>query len=236
MPSRATGRPRARSRSSRMRASSTRSARACSCSRARRTSTPRRSAVQSGRRRRALARRPEVTALHAPVASKDGHSSLIEFDLKGPSGSADARVVPVLAAVASVQRAHPAFRIAEFGEASADRARQRHGRRRLRARRAAVGAADVPDPAARLRRVRRRGVAGAARALRRARLGRRLGAREPRLSRRGHHELDDPADGHGRRGRLLALLREARARGASRGPLRPAMRCTVPPRPRAVRC
>ena len=70
----------------------------------------------------ALARRPEVTALHAPVASKDGHSSLIEFDLKGPSGSADARVVPVLAAVASVQRAHPAFRIAEFGEASADRA------------------------------------------------------------------------------------------------------------------
>ncbi len=70
----------------------------------------------------ALARRPEVTALHAPVVSKGGHSSLIEFDLKGPSGSADARVVPVLATVASVQRAHPAFRIAEFGEASADRA------------------------------------------------------------------------------------------------------------------
>jgi uncharacterized membrane protein YdfJ with MMPL/SSD domain len=72
--------------------------------------------------RATLARQSQVTGLRAPVVSGDGHSSLLEFDVKGPSGSADARVVPVLAAVAASQRAHPGFRIEEFGDASADRA------------------------------------------------------------------------------------------------------------------
>jgi uncharacterized membrane protein YdfJ with MMPL/SSD domain len=69
-----------------------------------------------------LARHPEVTGQRAPVSSKDGHSALVQFDIKGPSDSADEHVVPVLDAVAAVQRAHPGFRIAEFGDASADRA------------------------------------------------------------------------------------------------------------------
>jgi uncharacterized membrane protein YdfJ with MMPL/SSD domain len=69
-----------------------------------------------------LGRRPEVTALRRPVLSKDGHSSLIEFELRGPSQTADARVKPVLDTVAAVQRGHPGFRIGEFGEASATRA------------------------------------------------------------------------------------------------------------------
>jgi uncharacterized membrane protein YdfJ with MMPL/SSD domain len=72
--------------------------------------------------RRALARQAQVTGLHTPVVSKDGHSALIEFTLKGPSDNADTRVVPVLAAVAASARAHPGFRIEEFGDASADRA------------------------------------------------------------------------------------------------------------------
>jgi RND superfamily putative drug exporter len=72
--------------------------------------------------RSTLARQRDVTHLHAPVLSKDGHSALLEFDLKGPSGSADSRVEPVLDAVAASQRAHAGFTIEEFGDASADRA------------------------------------------------------------------------------------------------------------------
>ena len=69
-----------------------------------------------------LARRPEVKRLHAPVASKDGRSVLVELDLKGSDSTAQAHVGAVLAAVASVQRAHPGFRVEEFGDASANRA------------------------------------------------------------------------------------------------------------------
>jgi uncharacterized membrane protein YdfJ with MMPL/SSD domain len=72
--------------------------------------------------RSALSERPEVTDVHDPVASKDGHSVLVQFDLKGASDDADTHVVPVLAAVASVQKAHRDLRIEEFGSASADRA------------------------------------------------------------------------------------------------------------------
>jgi RND superfamily putative drug exporter len=70
----------------------------------------------------ALGHRPEVTGLRSPVVSKDGHASLIEFQLRGPSQTADARVKPVLDTVAAVERAHPGFRIREIGEASARRA------------------------------------------------------------------------------------------------------------------
>ncbi len=67
-----------------------------------------------------LSARSQVTHLHAPVISKDGHSALIQFDLRGSTDTADAQVKPVLAAVASVQRSHPKFSIAEFGDASSD--------------------------------------------------------------------------------------------------------------------
>jgi uncharacterized membrane protein YdfJ with MMPL/SSD domain len=64
----------------------------------------------------------EVTKIRPAVVSKDGRSVLIQFELKGDSATADARVQPVLDAVASVQRAHPGFTIEEFGEASATKA------------------------------------------------------------------------------------------------------------------
>jgi RND superfamily putative drug exporter len=72
-----------------------------------------------------LERQPEVTALRAPrpgghsQVSGDRHAVLIQFDMKGDAGSAADRVQPVLDAVATVQRAHPAFTIREFGDASA---------------------------------------------------------------------------------------------------------------------
>src|SRR3954462_6442234 len=51
--------------------------------------------------------------------SKDRHGQLIEFDMRGKLDTADARVQPLLDAVAGLQQASPAFTIAEFGFASA---------------------------------------------------------------------------------------------------------------------
>jgi uncharacterized membrane protein YdfJ with MMPL/SSD domain len=72
--------------------------------------------------RATLGKRPEIARFHAPVASRDGRSVLLEFDLKGKSGDASSHVAPVLASVAALQRGHPAFRVEEFGEGSAERA------------------------------------------------------------------------------------------------------------------
>jgi RND superfamily putative drug exporter len=54
--------------------------------------------------------------------SKDGHSALIEFDVKGSADSAADRIQPVLNVVAGLQRAAPRFTVAEVGDASANRA------------------------------------------------------------------------------------------------------------------
>ena len=72
-----------------------------------------------------LKTRREVTNVRADgrgQVSRDGRSALVEFELKGDSASAASRVQPVLDAVASVQRAHPAFTIEEIGDASAEHA------------------------------------------------------------------------------------------------------------------
>jgi uncharacterized membrane protein YdfJ with MMPL/SSD domain len=65
----------------------------------------------------------DVRSPYAPGAdgqvSKDGHSALVLFDLRGDATTADTRVQPVLNAVAALQRAHPGLTVAEFGEASA---------------------------------------------------------------------------------------------------------------------
>jgi uncharacterized membrane protein YdfJ with MMPL/SSD domain len=51
--------------------------------------------------------------------SNDRRSQLIEFDMKGKLDTADDRVEPLLDAVATLQKQHPAFTVAEFGFASA---------------------------------------------------------------------------------------------------------------------
>ena len=65
---------------------------------------------------------PQVTNLRTGAGgqvSKDRRAQLIEFDMKGKLDTADGRVQPLLDAVAGLQKASPAFTIAEFGFASA---------------------------------------------------------------------------------------------------------------------
>ena len=52
------------------------------------------------------------------LVSKDGHSALVQFDIKGDSTTAGDRIAPVEAAIKAAQRAHPDLRIEEFGDAS----------------------------------------------------------------------------------------------------------------------
>jgi uncharacterized membrane protein YdfJ with MMPL/SSD domain len=54
--------------------------------------------------------------------SRDGHSALVAFQIKGKSTDADKRVGPSLAATAAAQRAHPELRIEQAGDASANKA------------------------------------------------------------------------------------------------------------------
>jgi uncharacterized membrane protein YdfJ with MMPL/SSD domain/pimeloyl-ACP methyl ester carboxylesterase len=53
--------------------------------------------------------------------SKDRHSALIEFDIRGDRTKAADKIKPVLDSVAAVQHAHPGFVIGEFGLASAQK-------------------------------------------------------------------------------------------------------------------
>jgi len=71
----------------------------------------------------------QVKDVHSPFApgdggqiSKDRHSALIQFSLRGSAETASGRVQPVLNAVAVVQRQSPGFTVAEFGAASAEHA------------------------------------------------------------------------------------------------------------------
>src|SRR6185437_11880246 len=65
---------------------------------------------------------PQVTNLRTGAAgeiSQDRRAQLIEFDMKGELDTADARVQPLLDAVAGLQKASPGYTVAEFGVASA---------------------------------------------------------------------------------------------------------------------
>ncbi len=63
-----------------------------------------------------------VQNVHRGEISKDGHSALVEFDIRGDRNEAADKVQPVLEVVAAAQRAHPGFVIGEFGLASAQKA------------------------------------------------------------------------------------------------------------------
>jgi uncharacterized membrane protein YdfJ with MMPL/SSD domain len=65
---------------------------------------------------------PQVMNLRTGSAgqvSKDRRAQLIEFDMKGKLDTSDARVQPLLDAVAGLQQASPEFTVEEFGFASA---------------------------------------------------------------------------------------------------------------------
>src|SRR6188508_1158145 len=51
---------------------------------------------------------------NATYSSKDRHSALVEFQIRGDKEKAVDKIGPVLDTVAAAQRAHPGFTIAEF--------------------------------------------------------------------------------------------------------------------------
>jgi RND superfamily putative drug exporter len=72
---------------------------------------------------------PSVVHLRSPLApanrgaiSRDGHSALVQFDIRGRSSDAQSKVGASLAATAAAQQAHPGFRIEQAGDASANKA------------------------------------------------------------------------------------------------------------------
>ncbi|MGE5273751.1 MAG: MMPL family transporter, partial [Verrucomicrobiota bacterium] len=60
-----------------------------------------------------------VRNVHEGPVSKDGHSALVEFDIRGDKSKAVDKIQPVLDSVAAAQRGHRGFVIGEFGLASA---------------------------------------------------------------------------------------------------------------------
>ena len=70
----------------------------------------------------------DVQNVRSPLApgntnqiSKDGHSALVQFDIRGDKDKAVDKIAPVLDGVAAAQQAHPGFVIGEFGDASAQK-------------------------------------------------------------------------------------------------------------------
>jgi RND superfamily putative drug exporter len=74
-----------------------------------------------------LSHQPDVTGIvspidhpHAGLVSRDGHSALVQFDVKGKVEEAKNRIAPIIAAIDGVASANPGTIVAEFGQASAD--------------------------------------------------------------------------------------------------------------------
>jgi RND superfamily putative drug exporter len=70
---------------------------------------------------RRLRAQRHVAEVRVGVASKDGHHRLVGFELDATEANNGDRVAGSLAATAAAQRAHPGFRIGQFGESSFER-------------------------------------------------------------------------------------------------------------------
>jgi putative drug exporter of the RND superfamily len=76
----------------------------------------------------ALAGQPGATNIENPMfkqggggqVSRDGHSVLITFDVRGDPNTAKDRIAPILHAVAAVTKDRPGFAVREVGDASAN--------------------------------------------------------------------------------------------------------------------
>ncbi|WP_028063678.1 MMPL family transporter [Solirubrobacter soli] len=69
-----------------------------------------------------VAKQKVVTNVTEAQISKDKHSALVQFDLKGDPETADTRVGPVLDATAAVAKRHQALDIEQYGDASFNKA------------------------------------------------------------------------------------------------------------------
>ena len=74
-----------------------------------------------------LSQQPNVTNIVSPVdhpgaglVSRDRHSALVQFDVRGKLDDAQTKIAPILAAVDQAQAGNPSVIIQEFGQASAD--------------------------------------------------------------------------------------------------------------------
>ena len=80
------------------------------------------------------------------LVSKDGHSALVQFDIKGDKQTAGDRIAPVEAAIHAAQKQYPQLRIEEFGDASVGTQIDKSIQQRPEAGRDAVSAGDVDHP------------------------------------------------------------------------------------------
>jgi uncharacterized membrane protein YdfJ with MMPL/SSD domain len=76
-----------------------------------------------------LAGQPDVQNIKSPYAkanasqiSRDGHSAVVNFEIKGDADKAQDKIDPILAQTKAAQRAHPDFRVEELGAASTGKA------------------------------------------------------------------------------------------------------------------
>ena len=65
-----------------------------------------------------VAKQPIVTHVTTDTVSKDGHSALVQFDLRSDVDTAVDKVGPVLDATRAVAARHAAFAVEQFGDAS----------------------------------------------------------------------------------------------------------------------
>ena len=68
-----------------------------------------------------VSKQADVQNVRRGAVSKDRHSALVLFDVRGDSDKAVDKIQPVVASIAAAQRAHPGFTIGEFGLASAQK-------------------------------------------------------------------------------------------------------------------
>jgi len=80
----------------------------------------------------------QVQDVRSPLASgnrgqisRDGHSALVQFQIKGSPDTAGDRIEPVLNTVAALQRGASGYTVAEFGDASGDHAQSQETNRGL---------------------------------------------------------------------------------------------------------
>jgi uncharacterized membrane protein YdfJ with MMPL/SSD domain len=74
-----------------------------------------------------LSRQPGVTTIVSPIdhptaglVSRDRHSALVQFDVRGKADEAKDKIAPILKAIEGAQAGTPGVIIEEFGQASAD--------------------------------------------------------------------------------------------------------------------
>src|SRR3954453_21047542 len=86
-----------------------------------------RAVVQDVTRR--LGGQPNVMNVESPLAagnadrvSADGHSALVQFDIRGELEDAADKITPIEATLAKTASANPQFTVAEFGDGSANKA------------------------------------------------------------------------------------------------------------------